>query len=82
MSIKITDSLASTPQKIDLGNVLDRMSVLCGGHGAMSVTNLVENSIHEVLVLYGGYNNPKFEVINKKGDVCIAATIPGICLLC
>ena len=57
-------------------------AVLCGGPGAMSVTNLVENSIHEVLVLYGGYNNPKFEVINKKGDVCTADTIPGICLLC
>ena len=55
-------------------------SVLCGGHGAMSVTNLVENSVHEVLVLYGGYDNPKFEVINKNGDVCIADTIPGICL--
>ena len=54
-------------------------SVLCGGHGAMSVTNLEENSVHEVLVLYGGYDNPKFEVINKNGDVCIADTIPGIC---
>ena len=36
MYIKITDSLASTPQKIDLRNVLDRMSVSCGGHYAKS----------------------------------------------
>merc|ERR1711936_1133589 len=30
------DSLASTPQNNDLGNVLDRMSVSCGGHYAKS----------------------------------------------
>ena len=42
----------------------------------MSVINLVDNSINEVLVIYGGRNSPHFEIVNKDGSTC-TSNIPS-----
>ena len=52
-------------------------SQICGGHGAMTVINIVDNSINEVMVTYGGPNDANFQVIRSDGWACDATDIPS-----
>ena len=45
-------------------------SQICGGQGAMSVTNLYDDSIVEVMVNYGGFDDQTFEIVYKNGETC------------
>ena len=42
----------------------------------MSVINLVDKSISEVLVLYGGKDDANFEIVDKDGNTC-TSNIPS-----
>ena len=52
-------------------------SQICGGPGAMSVIKLVDDSINEVLLVYGGKDDPGYEIISKDGTVCTASSLPN-----
>ena len=45
-------------------------SQICGGPGAISVTKTSDNSVVEVMVLFGGKNDPNFEIVYKNGETC------------
>ena len=49
---------------------LSDSSQICGGQGAMSVTNLFDRSIAEVMVNYGGFDDQTFEIVYKDGQTC------------
>ena len=48
-------------------------SQVCGGNGALSVINLDDKSVEEVLVLYGDNGGSDFLVLNSNIDLCSAA---------
>ena len=45
-------------------------SQICGGPGAISVTKTTDYSVVEVLALFGGKNDPTFEILYKNGEKC------------
>ena len=45
-------------------------SQICGGPGAMSVAKSTDESIVEVMALFGGKNDPTFEILYKNGETC------------
>ena len=43
----------------------------------MSVIKFVDDSINEVLLVYGGKDDPGYEIITKDGTVCTASSLPN-----
>ena len=45
-------------------------SQICGGAGAISVAKSTDESIVEVMAIFGGKDDPTFEILYKNGETC------------